>query len=96
MLMIYSIYKHFDLTIKNYLFSKSYVKMSKGQTSNNTFKFVCVTHSINYERILSLYFQTSISLKFYKQLQEHGADELLRREYDSLIIEPEEGEHYFV
>lgn len=70
--------------------------MLKGQSSNNTFKFVCVTHSINYERIFSLYFQTSISLKFYKQLQEHGADELLRREYDSLIIEPEEGEHYFV
>lgn len=35
--------------------------------------------------------QTSISLKFYKQLQEHGADELLKREYGDLLIEPEDG-----
>ncbi|KAG8258044.1 Actin- protein 2/3 complex subunit 2, partial [Homalodisca vitripennis] len=35
--------------------------------------------------------RTSILLKFYKQLQEHGADELLRREYESLLIDPEEG-----
>uniref|UniRef100_A0A1B6E4U4 Arp2/3 complex 34 kDa subunit n=1 Tax=Clastoptera arizonana TaxID=38151 RepID=A0A1B6E4U4_9HEMI len=33
----------------------------------------------------------SISLKFYKQLQEHGADALLRREYENLLIEPEDG-----
>lgn len=37
------------------------------------------------------YFQTSISLKFYKQLQEHGADDLLKREYGDLLIEPEDG-----
>lgn len=35
--------------------------------------------------------QTSISLKFYKQLQEHGADELLKREYGDLLISPEDG-----
>lgn len=33
----------------------------------------------------------SISLKFYKQLQEHGADELLKREYGPLLVEPETG-----
>lgn len=34
----------------------------------------------------------SISLKFFKDLQEHGADELLKREYGSLItLPPEEG-----
>lgn len=34
----------------------------------------------------------SISLKFYKELQSHGADELLRREYGShLMPQPEEG-----
>ncbi|XP_030246649.1 actin-related protein 2/3 complex subunit 2, partial [Drosophila navojoa] len=33
----------------------------------------------------------SISLKFYKQLQEHGADELLKREYGSLLTETEKG-----
>lgn len=33
----------------------------------------------------------SISLKFYKQLQEHGADELLKREYGSLLTDTEEG-----
>lgn len=36
-------------------------------------------------------FQTSISLKFYKDLQEHGADELLKREYGELLIDPENG-----
>lgn len=35
--------------------------------------------------------QTSISLKFYKELQEHGADELLKREYGEFLIEPENG-----
>lgn len=34
--------------------------------------------------------QVSISLKFYKQLQEHGADELLKREYGDLLITPPE------
>lgn len=33
----------------------------------------------------------SISLKFYKELQEHGADELLKREYGSLLTAPEDG-----
>ncbi|VDK53085.1 unnamed protein product [Gongylonema pulchrum] len=34
----------------------------------------------------------SISLKFYKELQEHGADELLRREYGNyLCASPEPG-----
>jgi len=32
----------------------------------------------------------SISLKFFKQLQEHGADELLRREYGSYLTSPPE------
>ncbi|KAG8199504.1 hypothetical protein JTE90_009351 [Oedothorax gibbosus] len=35
--------------------------------------------------------RVSISLKFYKQLQEHGADELLKREYGALLTAPEEG-----
>uniref|UniRef100_A0A6M2DDZ5 Arp2/3 complex 34 kDa subunit n=1 Tax=Xenopsylla cheopis TaxID=163159 RepID=A0A6M2DDZ5_XENCH len=35
--------------------------------------------------------RVSISLKFYKQLQEHGADELLKREYGELLVEPEDG-----
>lgn len=34
----------------------------------------------------------SVSLKFYKELQAHGADNLLKREYGSLLLEaPEEG-----
>jgi len=34
----------------------------------------------------------SVSLKFYKELQEHGADNLLKREYGSLLLDtPEEG-----
>lgn len=33
----------------------------------------------------------SILLKFYKQLQEHGADELLKREYGPYLTEPESG-----
>ena len=36
--------------------------------------------------------RVSISLKFYKDLQQHGADDLLRREYGSLLMTlPEEG-----
>lgn len=35
--------------------------------------------------------RVSISLQFYKELQEHGADELLRREYGKLLIDPEDG-----
>ncbi|XP_004537784.1 actin-related protein 2/3 complex subunit 2 [Ceratitis capitata] len=35
--------------------------------------------------------RTSISLKFYKQLQEHGADELLKREYGGLLTDTEDG-----
>lgn len=33
----------------------------------------------------------SISLKFYKDLQEHGADELIKREYADLLTTPEDG-----
>ncbi|XP_059474958.1 probable actin-related protein 2/3 complex subunit 2 [Neocloeon triangulifer] len=33
----------------------------------------------------------SISLKFYKELQQHGADELLKREYGPLLTTPEDG-----
>ncbi|CAB0007943.1 unnamed protein product, partial [Nesidiocoris tenuis] len=33
----------------------------------------------------------SISLKFYKQLQEHGADELLKRVYGPYLSQPENG-----
>lgn len=32
----------------------------------------------------------SIALKFYKELQEHGADELLKKEYGSLLTTPED------
>ncbi|CAN7997098.1 unnamed protein product [Ixodes hexagonus] len=35
--------------------------------------------------------RVSISLKFYKDLQEHGADELLKREYGVLLTTPEPG-----
>ncbi|XP_015791423.1 actin-related protein 2/3 complex subunit 2 [Tetranychus urticae] len=36
--------------------------------------------------------RVSIALKFYKDLQEHGADDLLQREYGSLLqLPPEEG-----
>jgi len=36
--------------------------------------------------------RVSISLKFYRDLQEHGADDLLRRVYgDLLMVPPEEG-----
>lgn len=35
--------------------------------------------------------QTSVSLKFYKHLQEHGADELLKKVYGSYLISPEPG-----
>ncbi|KAI1283799.1 Actin-related protein 2/3 complex subunit 2 [Halotydeus destructor] len=34
--------------------------------------------------------RVSISLKFYKDLQEHGADDLLVREYGSLLLTPPE------
>lgn len=39
--------------------------------------------------------QVSISLKFYKQLLEHGADELLKRVYGSLLTEPENGTAFY-
>jgi actin related protein 2/3 complex subunit 2 len=35
--------------------------------------------------------RVSISLKFYKDLQQHGADDLLRREYGDLICDTEDG-----
>ncbi|XP_019881519.1 probable actin-related protein 2/3 complex subunit 2 [Aethina tumida] len=35
--------------------------------------------------------RVSISLKFYKELQQHGADELLKREYGDLLTDPEDG-----
>lgn len=35
--------------------------------------------------------RVSISLKFYKELQEHGADELLKREYGPLLTTTEDG-----
>ena len=34
----------------------------------------------------------SISLKFYKELQEHGADDVLKREYGDLLVPADEGE----
>jgi actin related protein 2/3 complex subunit 2 len=37
----------------------------------------------------------SISLKFYKELQQHGADTVLKREYgDLLVTTVDDGEHY--
>lgn len=35
--------------------------------------------------------RVSISLKFYKELQEHGADTLIKREYGDYLTDPEEG-----
>lgn len=44
------------------------------------------------EPLTSYPLQVSISLKFYKELQEHGADELIQKEYGShLLPEPESG-----
>ncbi|XP_037930298.1 actin-related protein 2/3 complex subunit 2-like, partial [Teleopsis dalmanni] len=40
--------------------------------------------------------RVSISLKFYKQLQEHGADELLKREYGNLLTDPEDGKYMHI
>ncbi|ODN02444.1 putative actin-related protein 2/3 complex subunit 2 [Orchesella cincta] len=34
--------------------------------------------------------KVSISLKFYKELQEHGADDLLKREYGTFLLYPSE------
>lgn len=50
--------------------------------------FLCVSFFLLTFFIL---LQISILLKFYKQLQEHGADELLIREYGSYLIAPENG-----
>jgi len=33
----------------------------------------------------------SISLKFYKELQKHGAEGVLKREYGDMLVSPEEG-----
>ena len=33
----------------------------------------------------------SISLKFYKELQEHGADDVLKREYGDLLVAADDG-----
>ena len=41
--------------------------------------------------LFSLYIQVSISLKFYKELQEHGADDLIKREYGSFLTTTEKG-----
>ena len=38
-----------------------------------------------------MFVQLSISLKFYKELQEHGADALIRREYGPFITTTETG-----
>ncbi|XP_074658905.1 actin-related protein 2/3 complex subunit 2-like [Tubulanus polymorphus] len=35
--------------------------------------------------------RVSMSMNFYKQLQSHGADELLKREYGSYLTDPEPG-----
>lgn len=35
--------------------------------------------------------RVSIALKFYRELQQHGADEILKRKYGQLITDPEEG-----
>lgn len=47
--------------------------------------YECLFHDITFN------FQTSISLKFYRELQEHGADELLKKEYGSLLTQVEDG-----
>ena len=33
----------------------------------------------------------SISLKFYKELKQHGAEGVLQREYGSMLVTPEDG-----
>lgn len=50
--------------------------------------YKCLFQSITFN------FQTSISLKFYRELQEHGADVLLKREYGSLLTQVEDGNSF--
>jgi len=33
-------------------------------------------------------------LKFYKELQQHGADELIKREYGSFLTQTEKGKEH--
>jgi len=47
--------------------------------------------TIVYENVC-LSVQLSIMLKFYKELQQHGADELIRREYGDFLTKTEDGE----
>jgi len=35
--------------------------------------------------------QVSIMLKFYKELQQHGADTLIKREYGNFLTKTEDG-----
>lgn len=39
--------------------------------------------------------RVSISLKFYKDLQEHGADELIKQIYGDLLTDTEDGNLLF-
>ena len=39
--------------------------------------------------------KVSISLKFYKELQEHGADDLLKREYGEYLLSSAEDGSFF-
>ena len=37
----------------------------------------------------------SISLKFYKELEAHGASKVLKREYGDLLTTPEDGTSFY-
>lgn len=37
--------------------------------------------------------QISISLKFYKDLQQHGSDQVLKEIYGNLVTDPEDGNY---
>lgn len=45
--------------------------------------------NVSYSNFVLL--QVSISLKFYKDLQDHGADDLIKREYGAFLTTPEDG-----
>ena len=55
------------------------------------FKCVNVCAISVMEYVLHIRRQVSISLKFYKDLQDHGADDLIQREYGLYLTEPEAG-----
>lgn len=76
--------------ISNLSGDKSKLRVSRHLCKHLSQHFCNNAHQ--FPNICLFFLQISILLKFYKQLQEHGADELLKREYGSHLIAPESGE----